>query len=74
MAIASENAKFIKAAIKPLKKLIKNNNNKMAKIEKNIFITSIIANIAKIIEKVKARKNILTYFTSERDTLASGTL
>ena len=59
MATALKSTKFVKAITKPLKKFTKNSNSKMAKIKKNIFIISIIANIAKAIEKIKVKKNIL---------------
>ena len=57
--MALESAKFVKAAIKPLKELIKDGGSKAAKMERNILIINVITNIAKAAEKARARKVIL---------------
>ena len=54
-----KSAKFVKAIIELFKKLIKKSGSRITKIEKNILIISIIANIANVAEKTKIKKSIL---------------
>ena len=54
-AIALKSARFVKAATKPLKELTKDNGSRTAKMEKNIFITSVITSIVRAAEKARAR-------------------
>ena len=54
-ATASESARFVRAATKPLQELTEDGGSRAAKVERDVLTTSVVASTARAAERARAR-------------------